>query len=251
MATRHPATIALFTLLALGALPAALRAQPTPPAPRPFAQPAQILVSATEEVDVTPDRARLTLAIETRARTAAQAGADNARIQTAILDTLTKLGIAAAQIQTVGVSVQPDYEYPSDGGRPTVIGYVARNGVRVEIRRIALVGTVMDAGLAKGANQVDGLQFLASNTEQVRRDALRTAVQRARQDANAIAEAAGGRITGVIELSSDNSSTTGMEFGPQLMMVRGAAPPAPPTPIQAGTLKVAVTVSARFSFANP
>jgi len=262
-----------LTLLAIAtALPMtpsrSLGAQGTtpPPSPRPPAVPmpasmptsrptsmptGQIVVSATEEVDVIPDRARLTLAIETRARTAAQAGSDNARIQTAILDTLAKLGIPATQIQTVGVSVQAEYEYPSQGGRPTITGYVARNGVRVEIRRIALVGTVMDAGLAKGANQVDGLQFFASTTEQVRREALRAAVQRARHDADAMAMAAGGRIVGVIELNSGAPAVSQMEFGPQLMMARGAAVADTPTPIEAGTLKVVVMVTARFSYGQP
>ena len=248
-------------LLAITALlpmspPSALGAQgamppgPTPPgAPRPLPMPTgQIVVSATEEVEVTPDRARLTLAIETRARTAAQAGSENARIQTAILDTLAKLGIPAAQLQTIGVSVQPEYEYPSQGGRPTITGYVARNGVRVELRRIALVGTVMDAGLAKGANQVDGLQFFASNTEQVRREALRVAVQRARQDADAMAMAAGGRITGVIELTTGAPVSPQTEFGPQLMMARGASIADTPTPIHAGTLKIVVAVTARFGY---
>jgi len=247
--------LAIATVLPI-ARPTPLGAQgATPPGtPRPHPMPmptGQIVVSATETVDVTPDRARLTLAIETRARTAAQAGSDNARIQTAILDTLAKLGVPTAQIQTVGVSVQPEYEYPSQGGRPTITGYVARNGVRVEVRRIALVGPVMDAGLAKGANQVDGLQFIASNTEQVRRDALRTAVQSARQDADAMATAAGGRITGVIDLSSNAYAPQPMEAGPQLMMARGAAMADTPTPIEAGTLKVAVTVTARFSYAQP
>jgi len=222
--------------------------EPIPAAVRPSMPSGQIVVSATEEVEVTPDRARLTLTIETRARTAAQAGSDNARIQTAILDTLAKLGVPAAQLQTVGVSVQPEYEYPSQGFRPTITGYVARNGVRVELRRIGLVGTVMDAGLAKGATQVDGLHFFASNTEQVRRDALRAAVQRARQDADAMAMAAGGRIIGVIELTTGAPVTPQMEFGPQLMMARGAAVADTPTPIEAGTIKVVVTVTARFSY---
>lgn len=237
-----------IALRAQGAIPSeaappgsALRPQASPP-------PGQIVVSATEEVEVTPDRARLILTIETRARTAAQAGSDNARIQTAVLDTLAKLGIPAAQLQTVGVSVQPEYEYPSQGGRPTITGYVARNGVRVEIRRISLVGTVMDAGLAKGANQVDGLHFFASNTDQVRREALRAAVQRARQDADAMAAAAGGRITGLIELTSGAPTPQPMEFGPQLMMARGAAVADTPTPIEAGRIKVIVTVTARFGY---
>ncbi|MFM8567301.1 MAG: SIMPL domain-containing protein [Gemmatimonadota bacterium] len=241
------ATAAALPIL-LGAQSAVpLTAAPITP-PRVAAPTGQIVVSATEEVEVTPDRARLTLAIETRAHTAAQAGSDNARIQTAILDTLAKLGIPAAQLQTVGVSVQPEYEYPTQGGRPIVVGYVARNGVRAELRRIALIGTVMDAGLAKGANRVDGLEFFASNTEQVRRDALKAAVQRARLDADAMATAAGGRIVGVIELTTGAPVTPQMEFGPQLMMARGAAAADTPTPIEAGTIKVVVTVVARFAY---
>jgi len=118
----------------------------------------------------------------------------------------------------------------------------------VELRRITLVGTVIDAGLAKGANQVDGLHFFASTTEQVRRDALRAAVQRARRDADAMAMAAGGMITGVIELTTGAPVTPQMEFGPQLMMARGAAVADTLTPIEAGTIKVVVTVTARFSY---
>lgn len=46
----------------------------------------QIATSATGEARVQPDRATIVFAVETRAATAARAGADNARRQRAVLD---------------------------------------------------------------------------------------------------------------------------------------------------------------------
>ena len=59
-------------------------------------------VVASESVEVTPDRATITVAVETREKSAAGAGALNARIQTAVLDSLKRLGIAEAVAQAAG-----------------------------------------------------------------------------------------------------------------------------------------------------
>src|SRR5690349_11677026 len=75
------------------------------PAATPPAQPPRIVTTATEEVEIAPDRAVLTFQVETRARTAAAAGSENARIQAAVLDTLRRVGIASAQLKTQGVSI--------------------------------------------------------------------------------------------------------------------------------------------------
>ncbi|MFM8302139.1 MAG: SIMPL domain-containing protein [Gemmatimonadota bacterium] len=49
-----------------------------------------------------PDRATITVAVETREKSAAGAGALNARIQTAVLDSLKRIGIAEAVAQAAG-----------------------------------------------------------------------------------------------------------------------------------------------------
>lgn len=229
----------------LHVLPAAAAAQAGPP----VAPPPMIITAATEEVEIAPDRAVLTFSVETRGRTAAAAGTENARIQAAVLDTLRKVGIASAQLRTQGVSINPEYEYPREGGRPTVVGYQAQNSIQVEVRQIALIGTVIDAGLSRGATNVGGLRFFASSTEAATREAMRKAVTRARADADAIADAAGGRIGGVISITAHPGSTD--PIMPEMvssMAVRGAQKMDTPTPIETGVLKVIVSIEARFTF---
>ena len=52
---------------------------------------------------------------------------------------------------------------------------------------------MLDAALANGANQINSLDFFASNADSARHEALGQAVVRARADAEASARAAGGR----------------------------------------------------------
>ncbi len=239
------------TMLVLAALLCACHAPVAAqaPAPQPSAAPvvSRIVTYASEDVEVTPDRAVVTFSVETRGRTAAAAGTENARIQSAVLDTLRRLGIASAQLRTQGVSINPEYEYPREGGRPTVVGYQAANSIQVELRQVAQIGPAIDAGLSRGATNVGGLRFFASSTEAATRDALRRAVAKARADADAIAEAAGGRITGVVVISSSPSAPMPVqEMAPMLTM--RAMDKAAPTPIETGTLRFSVSVEATFVF---
>lgn len=234
---------ALFLLL-LTATPAWAQSAPASVSPGP-----RIVTVATEEVEIAPDRAMLTFTVETRARTAAAAGTENARIQAAVLDSLRRIGIASAQLKTQGVSINPEYEYPREGGRPTVVGYQAQNSIQVEVRQISLIGTVIDAGLSRGASNVGGLRFFASSTESATREAMRKAVLRARADADAIAEAAGGRISGVLEIiSNPGSAGPAVQDVVMSMAMRSEAKSDVTTPIESGVLKVVVSVEARFSF---
>ncbi len=228
-------------LLALSAPVAVLRAQApvAPPVP-------QIVTSANEEVEVSPDRAMISFAVETRAKTAAAAGAENARIQTAVLDTLRKLGVAAAQLRTQGVNINPEYEYPKDGSRPTVVGYQARNSIQVEVRRLAQVGALIDAGLGRGATSVGGLRFFASDVSEARREALRKAVERARADAAVIALASGGSLGTVLEIVAAPNYDGPISYDAAPAMLMKVERAGAPTPIESGTLKVSVSITARF-----
>jgi uncharacterized protein YggE len=204
-----------------------------------------LFVSAEAEVRVAPDRAHLSVAVETRGRTSQQAGAENARIQTAVLDALRRQGIEAGQLQTRAVQVMPEYQYPQDGGRPTVTGYVARNEVVVEIRDLAKIGSLIDASLSQGATNVGGPHFSLANPDSARREALDLAVRKAVADARVMAAAAGVRVGRVLELSSD-ASVVPMADMPQVRM-RVAAESAAPTPVESGL--ITVTSSVRLKMA--
>ena len=60
----------------------------------------------------------------------------------------------------------------------------------------------VEAALAKGANQISGLEFYASKADDVRRAALANATAAARGDAEAMAHAAGGSLGPLLELTS-------------------------------------------------
>src|SRR5215203_5438262 len=160
----------------------------------------QIGVAARGEVKVVPDRATIQMSVQTRAETAAAAAADNATRQKAVIDALRALGIQANEISTSNYSVYPEQRYV-EGKEAVTVGYNVTNTLSVELKSVALVGRAIDAALAKGANMITSLQFYASNTESARQEAIAQAVRKARSDAEAAARAAGGTITGLLELS--------------------------------------------------
>jgi uncharacterized protein YggE len=209
----------------------------------------QLHVTASEYVEIAPDRAVVTLTVESRARTATAAGAENARIQTAVLDTLGRLGIARTRIRTQGVNVMPEYRYPDEGGRPTVVGYQARHTIHVEIEQLGKVSGVIDGALAKGVTSVGGLQFYASTADEARRAAIAKAVARARAEAGALASAAGGSVGAVLELSANTETPDpGQGGGAVLFRQAREAAASMPTPVEAGLIRVTAFVSAKYAF---
>ena len=157
----------------------------------------QIATNGRGEVRVAPDLARLQVTVETRSGSANAAAADNAIRLTRTIASVRAAGIDSAQISTSGYSVSTDYDSKN---RPA--GFVVRNGLRIEVRRIADVGKVIDAALSPGATQINGVQFLRSNVQESRRSALTLAVGEARRDAEALAQAAGGTLGKMIYLTS-------------------------------------------------
>jgi uncharacterized protein YggE len=209
------------------------------------AQPPRIVTTGEAQVRVTPDRATILIGVQTRATTAATAGAQNARIQKAILDTLKALGLGADQLATQNYSVNPEMQYPPAGGPGRVVGYTVSNVVRAELKKIEQVGSVVDASLAKGANQINSVQFSASTANEARRTAMADAVRDARADADALARAAGGTVGPVIEITSSSPPIRPMFAD---MAMRSVAKEAVQTPIEPGEQVISANVSVVWQF---
>ena len=213
-------------------------------APPPF----QIVTSAEGEATVVPDRAVISFAVETRASTAAAAGAENARRQQAVIAAVRAKGVATEHITTTGFSVSPDERY--DDGQRKVTGFIARNGVVVAVQKVDQIGRLIDAALGAGSNSVGGLRFYSSRHEEVRRSALRQAVERARADAEEMAKSVGGTLGNPIEMMTND---IGMPR-PQIDVVATGAlrvAGAPESPVEVGEQKVSVRVTTRWVFIPP
>jgi len=225
-------------LLVLGSSLGAQTVQLTPRAP-------EVAVGASGEAEVTPDRARMMLGVQTQAATAAEAASRNAAQQTAVINAVKALGIVPERITTSGYNVYPEQSYDQATRRSRITGYTVQNTVVVDVWKVDQVGAVLDAALSKGANVVSSLSFYSSQSEAARRRALQNAIARARADAEAMAQAAGGQLGGVIELTSGFSESP----PPRPMFeARVKAMAADATPISEGTQTITATVNVRWAF---
>jgi hypothetical protein len=129
-----------------------------------------------------------------------------------------------------------------------VVGYIVNNVVRVELHRVDQVAAVLDAALAKGANQINSLDFFASNSDSARHVALVQAIARARADADVMAQAAGGSLGPLIELSTSDAGPRPVY---RMAATVGGVAGQVPTPIEPGQQKLQVSVSARWRFIAP
>lgn len=234
----------LFRLVAIAiiAVPSAGYTQMQPPSPLP----PRINTSGEGQVRVTPDRATVFIGVQSRALTAGAAAADNAKRQKAILDTLKALGLGPDQLATQNYSVSPEMKYEPTTGNGRVVGYVVSNTVRAELKRIDQVGAIIDAGLAKGANQIGGVQFSVSNAAEARRTAMAEAVANAKADAEVLARAAGGSLGQLIEIASSSPMIRPM-YGEVGIQMRGKTDAAQ-TPIEPGEQTITANVSAVWQF---
>jgi uncharacterized protein YggE len=205
--------------------------------------PAQIVTTGNGETRVTPDRATIFVGVQSRGLTAAAASADNARRQRAVVDTLRVLGLGSDQLSTMNYNVSPEIQYNQNNQPPKVTGYMVTNTVRADIRRLDDVARIIDAVLAKGANEISGLQFYSSKADSARRAAMELAVSNARADAETLAKAAGGTLGGLLELSTSSFIRPMSEaIGVASMAARVA------TPIEPGQQSVTANVTARWTF---
>ena len=206
----------------------------------------QIIVNATGEVRVTPDRATINVGVESRATTAAAAAAQNSQKQRAVIEAIKARGVAAEQITTSNFSVIPETRYDREGqAAPKVMSYRVVNSVLVELKRVDQVGPVIDASLAAGANQINSMAFGVQNADSARRAALSLAVTKARLDAETIARAAGGSLGTLLEV-------TAMDYGtprPMYMRAEMSAQAADKSvPVEPGQEVITAGVNVRWQF---
>lgn len=204
-----------------------------------------VSASAVGEVKGVPDRATILFTVETRGATAAEASAENATRTTAVLAALRQAGLAEADVGTVGYTINPNMEYDEPSRTSRVVGYVARNTVRAEVREIARVGRVIDAAIRAGANEVSSLSFATSRRDELRLEAIRSAMGRACREAAAMATAAGGTLGPLVQATTSENAPypPPMPYAARMEVQQAAD-----TPIAPQDVAVQVQVSTRWHF---
>lgn len=202
-----------------------------------------IEVSGNGQVQVAPDMATVEIAIETSAPTAAEAAGANGALAQKVRDAIrSKLGDKGT-MWTGGYSLFPDYNQQPNGAKPTIVGYRAENSITVQTGQLDVVGPVIDAAIAAGANRVNSLSYSLRNDSKARGDAIAKAARDAQVRAQALAGALGVRLGAVLKASTES------EIRPMPLMTArfSALASAAPTPIEAGQVTVPATVSLTYA----
>jgi len=202
-----------------------------------------ISVSGTGEASGTPDIATITVGVQTVAPTAIDASKQNEALISRVMAALKKSGIADRDIQTADYSIWPEQRHdPKGTGEVTITGYRVNNTVRVVVRDLGKLGSVLGTITGAGANTINGINFGIDDTDALETRAREAAMADARAKAEALARLAGVELGEVLTLSM---SSGGGYPRPMARMAMADDEMAPS--ISAGELSIGVNVHVTYA----
>ncbi|MDP2587687.1 MAG: SIMPL domain-containing protein [bacterium] len=189
-------------------------------------------------VKAVPDQGEVTLGVETRNADATIASQQTNSKAAAIVEAIKALGIAPADIQTVNLSVYPEYDYDISPGEQSITGYVASNTVAIKTIETSQLSAIVDAGLKAGANQLQGAYFsFTEETQKMLEEQARSkATSDARQKAEAIAAGSGVQLGKLIASTESN-------YGFPIPI---AAYAEDVTPVETGSSEVTISITVTY-----
>jgi hypothetical protein len=235
-----------LALSSLRALPVAalalacLLAQPG----RAETAPPTLTVTGEASVSRAPDQATVSIGVTTTAETAAEALAQNSAAMALVIDRLKSAGIAEADLQTSGLSVNPNWTgYDSSvSAAPSIAGYTAANILTVRVAALDGLGSVLDAAVADGANTLNGLTFGLADPRPALDEARKLAVADAVAKATLLAQAAGVSLGDILTISE------GGGYGAPMPAFKADAASVP-VPVQQGEVSYSASVTIVWALA--
>jgi uncharacterized protein YggE len=219
---------------------AALLLFPTLYAPALADEGARITVTGEGSVNARPDMATVNLGVTTEGPTAKDAMAANTAQLATVLDKLRASGIEDRDIQTSGLSLNPNWQQVDGQMTPTIVGFIASNMLTVRVRALDNLGAVLDAAVTDGANSFNGLSFGLADPAPSMNEARKLAVADATARAQLLSEAAGMRLGPVVAISE------GGGMGAPMPMFRMEASAGDAVPIAAGEIASMASVTMVF-----
>jgi uncharacterized protein YggE len=213
-------------------------------------------VIGTGKVSAAPDVAEISVGVVTTENTAKEAVAVNNATMEALQRALKERGVAAKDIETSRLSINPQYAQlppPAPGQQPKdfiprIVGYQVTNTVKITARDIMKLGTILDAAVEAGANQMYGISFRVDKPEKLLDVARKDAMADAKRKAELMAGEAGmvvGRPTSIREEGAATAPPRPAMFGRQAVGMAAAVP------ISAGEQELGVSVHVVYELKAP
>ncbi len=198
-----------------------------------------ITVGASATVKATPNLANFSFGVTSNGASANTALSANSYAMHHVIAVIKREGVAARDIQTEQVSVNP-----TTNSSGTTTGYSASNSVSVDLHQVLKAGDLITKVTAAGANLESGPTFSQENTNLTYEKALNKALDEAHANAASMAKHVG------LSLGKPASIKEGVEnVVPIYAAFDSTAEKAPSlaVPVQRGRVEVSASVTVVYS----
>jgi len=189
-----------------------------------------ITVVGQAKVSAKPDIAYVNLGAQYVAPTASEATGQANDAMSAIITALKDLGFDDKDIQTATYNVYPQQEF-QNGTPGKITGYQVSSTVRVTVRNLNGLGSVLDQAIKAGANNIQGIAFGLDDPTTAQMAAYDQAVADARTRADELARVSDVQVEQVQSITQLDSSSPGPIV--EAAVGNGGAS----TPIESGTIE--------------
>jgi len=224
----------LLVAVLLSACSSTIQAAPAQSAPRTLS------VNGAGKVSLKPDIAYIYVGVHTENPGAAEAVSENNTNTQKLIDALKAAGVDAKDIQTTNFSIYQNNQVGPDG-KATSTNYTVDNTVNLTVRNLAQLGSLLDAAVKAGANNITNIQFDVADKTKALSQARAEAVKAAKAQADELAASAGVQL-GNIQSIQYSDATPGPIMYAKGIGGGGAAAADMAVPINPGQMDITANV---------
>src|ERR1700728_2737865 len=195
--------VAGAAFLAIGAMSACNKHT----SPQPGANPRQVTVFGSGQVQGLPDTLTADVGIEFTAPDVSAAMNQTNDRQQAVINALVGAAVDHKDISTTEVTLQPQYSSPEPGGNPAIAGYRATNAITVKIHPTDAAAPLLAliVGTGGAAPRIKSVSYSIADDSQLVKDARTRAFNDAKSRAERHAQLRVRQLGKVLCISDDSA----------------------------------------------
>ena len=206
-----------------------------------------ITVSASGDVEATPDQAVVRVAVTATGNDSTTVREELASNVESVRDALVEYGIPAENIRTAHFDMRQERDHTPQG---TEIGdYRGIHALEITTSDTEAAGEIIDLAVDNGADQIDGVSFTLSDEkrEELHNDALESAMENADTRADTLASASGLSVTSVHSIHSADTGYRPYRMETAYVTADGAAAAGGGTSVESGPVTVTADVRVTYN----
>ena len=210
------------------------------PEPAPGANPRQVTVLGSGQVQGVPDTLTAGAGIEFTAPDVTAAMDQTNDRQQAVINALVSAGLERKNISTTEVTLQPQYGSPEPNGAAKITGYRATNAIEIKIHPTDTASRMLALIVSTGgdATRISSVSYSIADDSQLVKDARARAFNDAKNRADQYAQLSGLTLGKVLSISETGSTpAAGVPAAPQKAMPAAV-------PLEPGQQTVSFSVTA-------